>query len=71
MSLGEAHKAMKPTPKSKKFQRFTAAMQTIMTVSKAEIVEREKQYQAERSTHKKRGPKPNSDHSKKSQPESN
>jgi len=53
-------KPMKPTPNTKKFRRFTAAMQTIMSVSKTELGEREKQYQAERSTQKKRGPKPSS-----------
>jgi len=40
-----------------------------MSVSKSELMEREKQYQAERSAHKKRGPKPASGREPK--PESN
>lgn len=40
---------MKPTPKTKKFRAFTEAMQQIMRVSKAEIVEREKQAKEERA----------------------
>jgi hypothetical protein len=39
---------MKPTPNTKKFRRFTAAMQTIMTVSKTELLAREKQAKEER-----------------------
>jgi hypothetical protein len=41
-------KPMKPTPNTKKFRRFTAAMQTIMTVSKTELLAREKQAKEER-----------------------
>ena len=33
---------MKPTPNTKTFRRFTAAMQTILTVSKTELLAREK-----------------------------
>jgi hypothetical protein len=39
---------MKPTPNTKKFRRFNAAMQTIMTVSKTELLAREKQAKEER-----------------------
>lgn len=39
---------MKPTPKTKKFRAFTAAMEQIMRVSKTEIVEREKEAKEQR-----------------------
>jgi hypothetical protein len=39
---------MKATPNTKSFRRFTAAMQTIMTVSKTELLAREKQAKEER-----------------------
>jgi len=39
---------MKPTPNTKNFRRFTAAMQTIVTVSKTELLAREKQAKEER-----------------------
>ncbi len=39
---------MKATPNTKNFRRFTAAMQTIMTVSKTELLAREKQAKEER-----------------------
>jgi hypothetical protein len=39
---------MKSTPNTKNFRRFTAAMQTIMTVSKTELLAREKQAKEER-----------------------
>jgi hypothetical protein len=46
-----------------KFQQFESGLRKVLTVSKTELLEREKQYQAERSTQKKRGPKPSaSDH---------
>jgi len=41
-------KRMKPTPNTKTFRKFTAAMQTIMTVSKTELLAREKQAKEER-----------------------
>jgi hypothetical protein len=39
---------MKTTPKTPEFQRFTNAMRAVLTVSKQEILEREKQAQKER-----------------------
>jgi hypothetical protein len=39
---------MKPTPNTKAFRKFTAAMQTIVTVSKTELLAREKQAKEER-----------------------
>jgi ribosomal protein S9 len=33
---------MKPTPNTKAFRNFTAAMQRILTVSKTELLDREK-----------------------------
>jgi hypothetical protein len=39
---------MKSTPNTKTFRRFTAAMQAIMTVSKTELLAREKQAKEER-----------------------
>jgi hypothetical protein len=39
---------MKSTPNTKAFRRFTAAMQTIVTVSKTELLTREKQAKEER-----------------------
>jgi hypothetical protein len=47
------------TPRQK-MQSFNAGLRQILTVSKRELTEREKQYQAERATHPKRGPKPKS-----------
>jgi hypothetical protein len=34
---------MKPTPNTKAFRKFTSAVQTILTVSKTELLERERQ----------------------------
>jgi hypothetical protein len=39
---------------------FKDGLRQILTVSKAELSEREKQYQAERAGKPKRGPKPHS-----------
>jgi len=39
---------MKSTPNTKAFHKFTAAMQTIVTVSKTELLAREKQAKEER-----------------------
>ena len=39
---------MKPTPNTKTFHKFSAAMQTIVTVSKTELLAREKQAREER-----------------------
>jgi hypothetical protein len=49
---------MKSTQKTADYKRFESALQQVLTVSKTELQEREKQYQAERATHPKRGPKP-------------
>jgi hypothetical protein len=39
---------MKTTPNTKTFRKFTDAMRTILTVSKPELLEREKQAKEER-----------------------
>ena len=39
---------MKPIPNTKAFRNFTDAMRTILTVSKTELLEREKQAKEER-----------------------
>jgi hypothetical protein len=46
------------TTPAQKYQQFEAGMRQVLTVSKTELAEREKQYQAERAEQKKRGPKP-------------
>jgi len=56
---------MKSTPDpdttpSEKMRAFKDGLRQILTVSKSELSEREKQYQAERATKPKRGPKPRS-----------
>jgi hypothetical protein len=56
---------MKSTPDpdttpSEKMRAFKDGLRQVLTVSKSELVELEKQYQAERATHPKRGPKPRS-----------
>jgi hypothetical protein len=48
------------TTPEQKFSQFQAGMRQVLTVSKTELAEREKQYQAERAGQKKRGPKPSS-----------
>jgi hypothetical protein len=47
------------TPRQK-FTKFESGLRQFLTVSKDELAEREKRYQAERATQKKRGPKPRS-----------
>ena len=47
------------TPRDK-MDTFNGALRHLLTVSKTDLADREKQYQAERSTHPKRGPKPKS-----------
>jgi hypothetical protein len=42
----------------KALARFNTAMKTILSVTRAEMEEREKEYQAERALKPKRGPKP-------------
>jgi len=39
---------------------FDSALRQILSISKVELLEREKQYQAERADKPKRGPKPRS-----------
>jgi hypothetical protein len=46
------------TTPAQKYRQFQSGLRQVLTVSKTELVEREKQYQVERATHKKRGPKP-------------
>jgi hypothetical protein len=48
----------KSNPSADEFTRFQDALRTVLKVSKTELVEREKQYQSERATKPKRGPKP-------------
>jgi len=48
------------TTPAQKYRQFQSGLRQVLTVSKTELLEREKQYQAERSTQKKRGPKPSS-----------
>jgi hypothetical protein len=51
------------TTPAQKYRTFEAGLRQILTVSKTELGEREKQYQAERASKPKRGPKPvSSDH---------
>jgi hypothetical protein len=45
------------TTPTEKMRAFSAGLRQILTVSKGELSEREKQYQAERATMPKRGPK--------------
>jgi len=56
---------MKSTPDpdttpAEKMRAFRDGLRQILTVSKSELSEREKQYQVERATKPKRGPKPHS-----------
>jgi hypothetical protein len=46
------------TTPAHKFKRFQDGLRHVLTVSKDDLVEREKQYLAERTTKPKRGPKP-------------
>ena len=46
------------TTPTEKMQAFKDGLRHVLTVSKHELQEREKQYQAERATMPKRGPKP-------------
>lgn len=48
------------TTPAQKMRAFSAGLRQILTVSKSELVEREKQYQGERAGKPKRGPKPRS-----------
>jgi hypothetical protein len=51
---------MGTTTKTADYKRFETALQQVLTVSKSELKEREKQYQVERAGKPKRGPKPRS-----------
>lgn len=44
------------TPRQK-MRTFEGGLRQVLTVSKDELAQREKEYQAERATHPKRGPK--------------
>jgi hypothetical protein len=46
------------TTPAQKYRQFEGGLKHVLTVSKTDLAEREKQYQAERATQKKRGPKP-------------
>jgi len=48
------------TTPAQKYRQFQSGLRQVLTVSKADLIEREKQYQDERATQKKRGPKPSS-----------
>jgi hypothetical protein len=48
------------TTPSEKMRAFKDGLRQVLTVSKVELETREKQYQAERATMPKRGPKPRS-----------
>lgn len=43
-----------------KYKQFQTGLRQVLTVSKEELVKREKQYQDERANKPKRGPKPSS-----------
>ena len=45
------------TTSAQKYRQFENDLRHVLTVSKSELQEREKQYQAERASHPKRGPK--------------
>jgi hypothetical protein len=46
------------TTPAQKYRQFQSGLQRVLTVSKDELMKREKQYQDERAGQKKRGPKP-------------
>jgi hypothetical protein len=48
------------TTPAQKYKQFQNELRQVLTVSKTELAEREKRYQDERATQKKRGPKPSS-----------
>jgi hypothetical protein len=48
------------TTPAQKYRTFEAGLRQVLTVSKVELAEREKQYQEERASKPKRGPKPSS-----------
>jgi hypothetical protein len=48
------------TTPAQKYRQFQSGLRQVLTVSKTELLEREKQYQDERKDKPKRGPKPSS-----------
>jgi hypothetical protein len=46
------------TTPAQKFRQFQNGLRHVLTVSKDDLAKRESEYQAERATQKKRGPKP-------------
>lgn len=46
------------TTAAQKYRQFEGGLRHVLTVSKTELAEREKQYQVERASRPKRGPKP-------------
>jgi hypothetical protein len=48
------------TSPTEKYKTFESGLRQFLTVSKDDLAKRETQYQAERATQKKRGPKPRS-----------
>ncbi len=48
------------TTPAQKMRAFNAGLRQILTVSKSDLAVREEQYQAERATKPRRGPKPHS-----------
>ena len=48
------------TTPQQKIDAFHSALRQVTHVSKSDLAEREREYQAERATHPKRGPKPKS-----------
>jgi len=49
---------MKSKPSAEEQTRFDSALRQVLSVSKEELLRREKQYQDERAKMPKRGPKP-------------
>jgi hypothetical protein len=48
------------TTPAQKYKQFQDGLRQVLTVSKEELAQREKQYQDERASKPKRGPKPRS-----------
>jgi hypothetical protein len=48
------------TTPAQKYKQFQSGLRQVLTVSKTELLEREKQYQDSRAGKPKRGPKPSS-----------
>jgi hypothetical protein len=57
----DEHMKSKPdsdTTPAQKYRNFQEGLRHVLTVSKTQLAEREKQYQAERADKPKRGPRP-------------